>query len=76
MKDRATIRIGHHSPGRGDLGGDAGGRFSLGVGSGENLNEHIFGDRWPPTGVRLEMLEEAVEVMRLRHPRSWSPASG
>jgi len=42
-----------------------GGRFSLGVGSGENLNEHIFGDRWPPTDVRLEMLEEAVEVMRL-----------
>jgi G6PDH family F420-dependent oxidoreductase len=43
-----------------------GGRFSFGVGSGENLNEHIFGDRWPPTDLRLEMLEEAVEVMRLR----------
>jgi G6PDH family F420-dependent oxidoreductase len=42
-----------------------GGRFSLGVGSGENLNEHIFGDPWPSTDVRLEMLEEAVEVMRL-----------
>jgi G6PDH family F420-dependent oxidoreductase len=42
-----------------------GGRFSLGVGTGENLNEHILGDRWPPTEVRLEMLEEAVEVMRL-----------
>ena len=42
-----------------------GGRFSLGIGTGENLNEHIFGDRWPPTDVRLEMLEEAVEVMRL-----------
>src|ERR687883_1952326 len=41
------------------------GRFALGVGSGENLNEHILGDRWPPTEVRLEMLEEAVEVMRL-----------
>lgn len=41
------------------------GRFALGVGSGENLNEHIFGDRWPPTDVRLEMLEEAIEVMRL-----------
>jgi G6PDH family F420-dependent oxidoreductase len=41
------------------------GRFMLGVGSGENLNEHIFGDRWPPTDVRLEMLEEAVEVIRL-----------
>ncbi len=41
------------------------GRFFLGVGSGENLNEHIFGDRWPPSDVRQEMLEEAVEVMRL-----------
>ena len=41
------------------------GRFFLGVGSGENLNEHILGDRWPPVAVRLEMLEEAVEVMRL-----------
>src|ERR671938_822419 len=41
------------------------GRFALGVGTGENLNEHIFGDRWPPTDVRLEMLEEAIEVMRL-----------
>lgn len=41
------------------------GRFSLGVGSGENLNEHILGGRWPPADVRLEMLEEAVEVMRL-----------
>ena len=41
------------------------GRFFLGVGSGEALNEHILGDRWPPAPVRLEMLEEAVEVIRL-----------
>jgi G6PDH family F420-dependent oxidoreductase len=40
------------------------GRFQLGVGSGEALNEHILGDRWPPAEVRLEMLEEAVEVIR------------
>jgi G6PDH family F420-dependent oxidoreductase len=40
------------------------GRFQLGVGSGENLNEHILGDRWPRLEVRLEMLEEAVDVMR------------
>ena len=40
------------------------GRFVLGVGSGENLNEHILGDRWPEVDVRQEMLEEAVEVMR------------
>lgn len=42
-----------------------GGRFNFGIGTGENLNEHVLGDRWPPADVRLEMLEEAVEVMRL-----------
>jgi G6PDH family F420-dependent oxidoreductase len=41
-----------------------GGRFTLGVGTGEALNEHVLGDPWPSTDVRLEMLEEAVEVMR------------
>jgi G6PDH family F420-dependent oxidoreductase len=41
------------------------GRFFLGVGTGENLNEHILGDRWPSVDERLEMLEEAIEVMRL-----------
>jgi G6PDH family F420-dependent oxidoreductase len=41
------------------------GRFNLGVGSGEALNEHILGDRWPEADVRLEMLEEAVAVIRL-----------
>jgi G6PDH family F420-dependent oxidoreductase len=41
------------------------GRFFLGVGTGEALNEHILGDRWPPSAVRREMLEEAVEVLRL-----------
>lgn len=41
------------------------GRFFLGVGTGENLNEHILGDKWPETDTRLEMLEEAVEVIRL-----------
>ncbi len=40
------------------------GRFRLGVGSGEKLNEHILGDAWPPVRVRLEMLEEAVAIMR------------
>jgi G6PDH family F420-dependent oxidoreductase len=43
------------------------GRFVLGVGSGEALNEHILGDPWPSIGVRLEMLEEAVDVIRLLH---------
>ncbi len=41
------------------------GRFVLGVGSGEALNEHILGDPWPSVGSRQEMLEEAVEVIRL-----------
>ncbi|MDN4160399.1 TIGR03557 family F420-dependent LLM class oxidoreductase [Nocardioides abyssi] len=40
------------------------GRFTLGVGTGEALNEHILGGPWPSLDVRLEMLEEAVEVMR------------
>jgi G6PDH family F420-dependent oxidoreductase len=44
-----------------------GGRFVLGVGSGEALNEHILGDPWPSVGVRQEMLEEAVDVIRLLH---------
>jgi G6PDH family F420-dependent oxidoreductase len=39
-------------------------RFVLGVGTGEALNEHILGDHWPEAGIRLEMLEEAVAVMR------------
>lgn len=41
------------------------GKFVLGVGSGEALNEHILGDPWPSVGVRQEMLEEAVDVIRL-----------
>jgi G6PDH family F420-dependent oxidoreductase len=40
------------------------GRFTLGVGTGEALNEHIFGDAWPSETVRLEMLEEAIEIIR------------
>ncbi|MDX6478709.1 MAG: hypothetical protein QOG29_1296 [Gaiellaceae bacterium] len=41
------------------------GRFFLGVGSGENLNEHVTGAKWPAPDERLEMLEEAVQVIRL-----------
>jgi G6PDH family F420-dependent oxidoreductase len=40
------------------------GSFFLGVGTGENLNEHVHADRWPAADERLDMLEEAVEVMR------------
>ena len=41
------------------------GRFFLGVGTGENLNEHVVGARWPAANERQDMLEEAVEVIRL-----------
>jgi G6PDH family F420-dependent oxidoreductase len=47
-----------------------GGRFALGVGTGEALNEHILGDRWPTPEERLELLEEAVAVIR----RLWTGA--
>ncbi|HET9345915.1 MAG TPA: TIGR03557 family F420-dependent LLM class oxidoreductase, partial [Candidatus Limnocylindrales bacterium] len=40
------------------------GRFFLGVGTGENLNEHVLGDKWPDWDVRARMLEESIEVMR------------
>jgi len=40
------------------------GRFFLGVGTGEALNEHILGQRWPALEIRLAMLEEAVDLMR------------
>jgi G6PDH family F420-dependent oxidoreductase len=44
------------------------GRFVWGVGSGEALNEHVLGDRWPPAPERLDMLEEAITLIR----RMWS----
>src|SRR4051794_24665137 len=40
------------------------GRFWFGVGSGEALNEHVLAMKWPETSIRLEMLEEAVSVIR------------
>lgn len=41
------------------------GRFTLGVGSGERLNEHVVGDAWPAISVRQAMLQEAIEIIRL-----------
>ena len=41
------------------------GRFFLGVGTGENLNEHITGAKWPALATRRAMLEEAIDLMRL-----------
>ena len=40
------------------------GRFRLGLGSGENLNEHVVGQGWPAADVRQDMLAEAVEIIR------------
>ncbi|HEY0951420.1 LLM class F420-dependent oxidoreductase [Nocardioides sp.] len=40
------------------------GRFTLGLGSGENLNEHVVGDGWPALQARQAMLREAVEIIR------------
>lgn len=39
-------------------------RFTLGLGAGENLNEHVVGEGWPPVNVRHEMLEEATIIIR------------
>jgi len=39
------------------------GRFTLGLGSGENLNEHVVGAGWPPADVRQEMLVEAIQII-------------
>jgi G6PDH family F420-dependent oxidoreductase len=43
----------------------SGGRFTLGVGSGERLNEHVVGAGWPAVATRHEMLREALEIIRL-----------
>src|SRR3954469_9314554 len=40
------------------------GRFTLGLGAGENLNEHVVGRGWPPANVRHEMFVEAVRIIR------------
>src|ERR1700712_2309163 len=40
----------------------SGGRFTLGLGAGENLNEHVTGQGWPPANVRHDMLAEAVQI--------------
>jgi G6PDH family F420-dependent oxidoreductase len=41
----------------------SGGRFRLGLGAGENLNEHVVGQRWPAVGTRHEMLDEAAQII-------------
>lgn len=43
------------------------GRFVLGLGAGENLNEHVIGQGWPPVAQRQDMLAEAIEIIRELH---------
>jgi G6PDH family F420-dependent oxidoreductase len=43
----------------------SGGRFTLGLGAGENLNEHVIGRGWPPVNVRHEMLTDAIDIISL-----------
>ncbi|MEA9984719.1 MULTISPECIES: TIGR03557 family F420-dependent LLM class oxidoreductase [Subtercola] len=45
----------------------ADGRFILGLGAGENLNEHVVGEGWPMVDARQDMLEEAVQIIRELH---------
>ncbi|MEP6630276.1 MAG: TIGR03557 family F420-dependent LLM class oxidoreductase, partial [Lapillicoccus sp.] len=45
----------------------ADGRFTLGLGSGENLNEHVVGGGWPGVDTRQAMLAEAIQVIRALH---------
>jgi G6PDH family F420-dependent oxidoreductase len=52
------------------------GRFMLGLGTGEKLNEHIFGSRWPAAGVRIEMLGEAVEIITALWQGGWQNHHG
>jgi G6PDH family F420-dependent oxidoreductase len=46
------------------IGAMSGGRFRLGLGAGEKLNEHVVGHGWPPAQTRHEMLTESIEIMR------------
>jgi G6PDH family F420-dependent oxidoreductase len=65
--ERGGTGSGGSSSGGSSSGGSSSGgagRFDLGVGTGEALNEHILGDHWPRPEARLDMLEEAVEIIR------------
>jgi G6PDH family F420-dependent oxidoreductase len=52
------------------------GRFFLGLGTGEELNEHVTGARWPGPQERLELLDEAIEVLRLLWRGGYQSHSG
>ena len=52
------------------------GRFFLGLGTGENLNEHILGRHWPPIAMRQEMLIESVDIIRALWRGDWTSHHG
>jgi G6PDH family F420-dependent oxidoreductase len=52
------------------------GRFTLGLGSGENLSEHVVGRGWPAVDVRHEMLDEAIEIIRALWDGGWVTRRG
>ena len=52
------------------------GRFTLGLGAGENLSEHVVGQRWPSVDVRHEMLREAIEIIRSLWSGEWTTYRG
>ena len=54
----------------------SGNRFTLGLGSGERLNEHIIGSGWPSVSVRQEMLDEAVRIIRMLHSGGYQSFDG
>lgn len=51
-------------------------RFVLGLGSGENLNEHVVGEGWPVAAVRQDMLVEAIDIIRELHSGEQVTVSG
>ncbi len=54
----------------------SGNRFTLGLGSGERLNEHIISSGWPSVRVRQEMLDEAVRIIRMLHSGGYESFDG
>jgi G6PDH family F420-dependent oxidoreductase len=51
-------------------------RFTLGLGSGERLNEHIIGSGWPSVHVRQQMLDEAIRIIRMLHSGGYQSFEG
>src|SRR3954463_14867468 len=58
------------------MGALSDGRFELGLGAGENLNEHVVGNGWPPAQTRHEMISEAIDVIRQLWDGGYVPHHG